>query len=63
MRNVVFCSGYSAFNHIRNLQNHIGGVMISLFDLSVVEHGFDTRWFKLKTQRLVFVASLLSTKK
>ena len=39
----------------------IGGVMVSVLDWSVVDHGFAPRSGQPKTMQLVCVASLLST--
>jgi hypothetical protein len=41
--------------------NHIGGVMVSVLASGAVDHGFEPRWGKPKTIKLVFVASTLST--
>jgi hypothetical protein len=43
--------------------NHIGGVLVGLLASSFVGLGFDPDPVKLKTIKLVFVASLLCTQR
>jgi hypothetical protein len=42
--------------------NRVGGVMVSVLASSVVDRGFEPDRVKTKTRKLVFVASLLSTR-
>ena len=45
----------------QDYQNHIGGVMVSVPDSSVIERGFEPRsGLEPKTNKMVFVASPLS---
>jgi hypothetical protein len=46
---------------LSNLMHRIGGVMISVFVLSVADRGFEPRSGQPKTMQLICVASLLST--
>jgi hypothetical protein len=51
-----YCGGFTLIAY-----NHIGGVMVSVLAMRVVDHGFESESGKIKDYKIDIVASLVST--